>query len=56
MLAAICLPTNSSLALDVFRFEILDFDFSRPFTTPVSSSAMAMVTAEHALLLASANT
>ena len=50
MLAAICLSTNSSLAMDVFHFEILDFDVSRPFTTPVSPSTMAMVTAERAML------
>ena len=56
MFAAICLLTNSSLAMNVFRFETLDFDVSRPLTTPVSPLTMAMVTAEHAMLLASANT
>ena len=56
MLAAICPPPNSNVAIDVFHFEILDFDVSRPFTTPVSPSTRAMVTADYAMLLASANT
>ena len=54
--AAICPLTTSSLAMDVFRFETLDVDVSRPLTTPASPSTTAMVTVEHAMLLASANT
>ena len=49
MFAAICWLTNSSLTMDVFRFETLDFDVSRPLTTPVSPSTTAIVTAEHGL-------
>ena len=56
MFAVICPLTNSSLAMDVFCFETLNFDVSRPLTTPVSPLTPAMVTAEHAMLLASANT
>ena len=56
MFAAICSLTNFILAMDVFHFETLDFDVSRPLTTPVSPLTTAMVTAEHAMLLASANT
>ena len=54
--AGICLLTNSNLAIDVFRFEILDLDVSKPLTTPVVPSMTAMATAEHAVLLASAKT
>ena len=56
MFVAIWPPTSSSLEIDVLRFEILDFDVSSPVTTPVECSTAAMVTAEHAVLLASANT
>lgn len=35
MFAAICLLINCSHAMDVFRFQILQFDIRRPLTTPM---------------------
>ena len=56
MLAAMCPLISSSLGIVVLRFDILDFDVNSPLTTPDESSITAMTTAEHAVLLESANT
>ena len=56
ILAAMCPITSSSLSIVVLRFEILLLNVNRPLTTPLECSMTAIVTVEHATLLASANT
>ena len=53
MFASLCPPTNSSLATDVYRFEILDLDVSGPLTT--CFCRRLLVATEHGTWLVTAN-
>lgn len=56
MSAAMWPLSNSSLGMEVFLFDFRAFDGERPLLTPDERSMTAMVAAQNATLISSANT